>query len=90
MHLTNAKIESGYTKLIENVDTENRDWTLVDAINPINKERLASNIAVQLLNKIDEPSKEKPFTNVNLLLFLIKPSSLGLKLPEFHLHLQCH
>lgn len=64
MHLTNAKIESGYTKLIENVDTENRDWTLVDAINPINKERLASNIAVQLLNKIDEPSKEKPFTNV--------------------------
>lgn len=64
MQLTNAKIEAGYTKLIDDVDTKNKDWTVVDALNPINKEKLASSIAVQLLNKIDEPSKEKPFTNV--------------------------
>lgn len=64
MQLTNAKIEGGYTKLIEDVDTKNKNWTIVDALNPINKEKLASSIAVQLLNRIDAPSKEKPFTNV--------------------------
>ena len=63
MNLTNAKIEGGYTKLINEVDTENKGWTIIDALNPINKEKLASSVAVQLLNRIDAPSKEKPFTN---------------------------
>jgi hypothetical protein len=64
MHLTNARIESGYTKLIDDVDTKNKEWTVIDALNPINKAKLAASIAVQLYNGINEPSKEKPFTNV--------------------------
>lgn len=64
IRLENAKIASGYTPLIKEVEEENNGWTVLDLVNPINKEEFATKMATQILNKIDEPSKEKPFTNI--------------------------
>lgn len=66
LNLTNAKIESRQAKLIDDVNKnkDEKQWKIVGAINAVTKANLVNTLATTLLDNIEKPSLEKPFTNV--------------------------
>lgn len=64
MQLTNARIASGENpKLISEVDSKTKTWSILGSINPLEKTEIVTNLSRELINKVYEPRKDKPFTN---------------------------
>ena len=62
MNLTNARIASGDTKLVNDVDYSLKNWKIAGK-NAVDKVSIESSLTRELLNSITAPNKQKPFTN---------------------------
>ncbi|AZB32124.1 hypothetical protein [Chryseobacterium balustinum] len=63
INLTNARIESGEAKLVNDVDSQLKTFTILGA-DTKEETIVESSLTRELLNSLTAPTKEKPFTNV--------------------------